>query len=210
MKNSRQKFQKEFSLVFSGAMHDIKNPLSSIIVLLQLLKRQLKSNENKKTSLYLKKIEDQTLVILNYINQLSTAVRIAYNTFEIYPEFVKVIECIPRDLNGQRTNITGDLGVEIIADKKRLTEAVTYIVLYLSLQSNAPITIDLSEDKHSVAIAFFPVSHDIIDTSRLDRLSDGGFLLPVADAIISKHKGKLIVKNERLIFLLPRRINDYE
>ena len=207
---TKKTIDKEVSHVFSDAVHDIKNPLSSIKILLQLLRKQVSRTKDAKSELFIDRIEDQTAVILSDLNQLNDFSKIISANLILNLEFFELKDVLDEITGKHDIKITNFQEKEMMGDKRRVLQALEYIILFLIHQSLAqPLVMDIVYNKTSAEITIQSSLDNDFDTEHIfhwEKLANHGFLLPIAKSIIEKHGGKVkVALNRGFICTIPFR-----
>lgn len=215
---NRDAIEQRKNEFISMASHELKTPLTSMLVFAQVLKQKLRPFQDRKAKHYLNKISEHTQKMIALVNDLLDLSRIQENLIKLESDDVNLNELVKdvvEDMQATTTShkimVSGRVSQKVYIDRDRifqvlinlLSNAVKYspnakkVVVRLSEQKNYAIVsvqdfgIGISSsDRSKIFERFFRV------TRTYEKTFPGlGIGLYISAQIIQKHKGRIWVKS---------------
>ncbi|HUD44994.1 MAG TPA: GAF domain-containing sensor histidine kinase [Patescibacteria group bacterium] len=209
-----QKRKDEFISIVS---HELKTPLTSMKIYLQMAEKVLGKSKDKKPLYFLNKVSEQSDKILMIINDLFDtskieAGKLSLNKKSFYlDELVrKIVVDFQFTTETHRIIKTGEFEGEIIADEDRIGQVITNLLTNAIKYSphGGDIIVNIWSDKKNVYVSVQDFGIGIAQSKqekifeRFFRVSeDGGggigLGLYISSEIIKQHEGKIRVKSKK-------------
>lgn len=205
---------------YSIASHELKTPVTSVIMFLQLLQKHMKEKDDKFSLLMLEKVDKQMRKMTKLINDLLDLAKVQHNqlTFEkeIFPvtDLIKeVVENLQMTTTNHHISIKEQTTATMYADRDRITQVLVNII------ANA---IKYSPRSHEIFVSSKKVKKEIIikvqdfgigitkddqkkiferffrANGEIEKTYPGfGIGLYISHNIVTKHNGKIAVKSEK-------------
>lgn len=214
------------------ASHELKTPLTSMILYLSSLQKRVKTNQDKSLVNTVKRIQNQTENLKELVDDLLDVSRLntgklRYNheKFEINKLISEIVIGL-QETTAQKIIFTKNKPIEVFADRFRITQVLTNLISNAIKYSSQQGKINIkSEKKGKEVIVSVKDSGIGINKSELSKIFDRlyqvtddhektfpglGMGLYISKEIISKHHGKIWVESEKGIgstffFSLPVR-----
>ncbi|QGQ48915.1 PAS domain S-box protein [Metabacillus sediminilitoris] len=201
--------------ISAGLAHEIRNPLTSIIGLLQLLKKQLKTNERKQVE-YFRIIFSELERIKNLVNQFVLMAKPDQN--EIAKSFIEMNDLIEDIITLMESQVTNkDIKIEynvsltekVNIDRDKIKQVLINIIQNSldAISHNGKIKISVNPNLHDDGIEIIIKDNGMgMDKSTLKKVSTPFFTtkenglglgLSMSYNIIELHKGKVRVESEK-------------
>jgi len=192
------KMQAVFTDFLHKTIHDLKNPLTSISLTSELLKR--KSHDTKTVINFSERLEKSSAKLLYSLENLKTIFPIKNalenDSFKLDIKEINSSELLTDIKNSFKTNIiTIDNKIEtgFCADYMRLKEAILQLISHISLSSDANILLkSYLKDKEA-----------IIEISCTEYSHNDSTSLTISKTLIEMHKGKIEIETNSYYICLP-------
>lgn len=192
------KMQAVFTDFLHKTVHDLKNPLTSISLTSELLKR--KSHDTKTVISFSERLEKSSSKLLYNLENLKKVFPLKNDSFKLDIIKIKPDELLTDVKNCFKTsNITiesmheSELQTDIYADYNRLKEAVLQLINHVSLSSDASVLLKsyLRDKEAIIEISCTGYSHN-------DSTS-----LTISKTLVEMHKGKIEIIEDNYYICLP-------
>lgn len=209
------------------ASHELRNPLTSLTIALELLDGMLSTKEQL---LVLEKSKEQVRRLVAMTGELLNVSKISAGVLELRPEIINIKKCIEDSIitakagTGLNTfTLTGSPDLNIKADKFRIEQVLVNLLTNASKYSpnGSEIIIDVSTTESCVTVKVIDKGIGIdaekknIVFKRFSRIDSGtkvdgyGLGLYISDQIIRNHGGQMGMESEKGIgstfwFTIPR------
>lgn len=217
---TEQKIEEKRREHFLGiAGHELKSPLATIKVAVQLLKRRMPQGVDEKVFDYMQRIDDKADTLVRLINDMTEVTRIRQGKLELREEEFDwdiFMQEIVRDM--QLSTDTHTLVTEekktgtVVGDKSRLTQVVINLiknaVKYSPDQNRVIVRWGRSEGEVEVSVTDFGMGIKKEDLKRVfelyyrgrderkEHIKGMGMGLFISSEIVRQHKGKIKVESE--------------
>lgn len=220
LRDITEKNKAKIEKFISAASHELKTPVTSMKLLVELLKKKSQNKNNKDFLIYLSKIDTQLNNITELINDLLDLSKIQTGELKLYAESFDLNKLISETVSSvqyasakNKIKIEGKITQNIIADKNRisqvlinlLTNAIKYspnsdqIFVKTKTQNDRAIVsiqdfgIGIpSKDKKRVFQRFYRVNGDAENT-----FPGLGIGLYISSEIIKRHHGTIDVDSQK-------------
>lgn len=215
----------------SVASHELKTPLTSLKLFLDILSHQIEDHQYSETGRSLRKMKDQTQRLQRLITDLTDVSRIQKGKLDLKHEPFFLEELINDTIEGLRLDVTGHeivfekkASLPVSADKFRLYQVVSNLLTNASKYSpkGTKIVVTAARKAHNAVISvqdfgigiakdqqkkIFEKLYQVNDTSKRTR-SGFGMGLYIAAEIIRQHGGEIWVESKKgkgstFFFTLP-------
>lgn len=203
----------------SMVSHELKTPITSMKLFLDLLSRDLESNKNRSKT-FISRISEQLNRLQILVNDLLDVSRIQQGKLNLHPEVFKIDvllkEFISEQkwiLNNHKLKLDNIESFEVNADKLRiyqvLTNFLTNAVKYSPEGSDIVVSVNKNKSHIEVSVKDFGVGISKQDQSRIferffQATNDSktgiislGMGLYISRQIINEHKGEIWVKSKK-------------
>lgn len=204
----------------SMASHELKTPLTSLKLYLELLKKTVEARGDAKELDFLERIADQITRLQLLVQDLLDVSRIQTGKLTFTREKVRldhlipeVVEVLQSTTEKQSITVVGKKPVVVYADKFRLYQVLTNLVTNAIKYSGSgkEIRIVTKKDRENVVVSVQDFGIGIAKNQqqkifeRLYQIGDGkgntypgfGMGLFITKEIIDRHKGKIWVESEK-------------
>lgn len=211
----RKMAERQRNVFISLITHEIKNPLTSVLMYLGILQKRLKNDASSLT--YVGNISQQMLAMNQLMTDLLDVTQMRVGKFRVTKEpcdFNEVIAQAVKPFQVSRTiNVTGNVAKPVKADKTRIGQVLVNLlsnaVKYSPKNKNIDITIQ--QDKRTITVGVQDFGQGItkseqrhifdpfyrINKSAKSRIKGHGLGLYICHEIIKQHKGKLWVESKK-------------
>lgn len=190
-----EKTQRVFIDFLHKTVHDLKNPLTSISLTSELLKR--KAEDTKTVISFSERIERASQKLFASLENLKVAYPIENNGFKLNLTEINLDDFL---VNIQQSISTADIKIEntidtgIYAEYNRLKEAITQIVNHILT----------SEEINTIPIKSYQKDDEaVIEITSGQTINFNSTALIIAKTLIGMHKGKLTVTTSSYTVSLP-------
>lgn len=188
-----QQLQKVFTDFLHKAVHDLKNPLTSIALTSELLKR--KANDTQTIIRLAAQLEKASERVFSNLEQLKSVLPLENNSFKLEIQEINaeaLLTDIQHHFHKSKITVENRLNTHFHADYQRLKEAISQLIDHISSGTNADVRIkSYVEDKAVVFELSGKAGYNINDVS-----------LAIAKMLIAMHKGNLNTdKNEETHYI---------
>lgn len=192
-----EKLQTVFSDFLHKSVHDLKNPLTSISLTSELIKR--KAEDTQTVISFSERLEKANQKAFSNLENLKSVFPIENDSFKLDIKELKLDDFLADVKSSfKKTNISieNKLGTSIYADYNRLKDAVIQLISHSCLNSNEKILIK-SYSKNREAV---------IEISRKEIFNFDSSALIISKALIEMHKGKIEIAENGYYICLPLEI----
>ncbi|SOD11642.1 GAF domain-containing sensor histidine kinase [Pedobacter xixiisoli] len=190
-----QRLQQVFTDFMHKSIHDLKNPLTSISLTSELLKR--KADDPKMVLNFCEKLEKANQRLFSNLEKLKSAFPAEDNNFKLVinetnlNELLNDVKSTIRNINITTTN---QIEKNIYADYNRLKEAIILLISKTHSSENTAITIkSFSKDKQAIIEISSSKEHD-------DHQSTA---LTISKTLIEMHGGRIETETDAFVIYLP-------
>jgi len=227
----QKQLDQEKSDFLSMASHELKTPLTSMKIFIDLLKRQ-QSQQSEKGDYYVNRIKDQADRLGELTNDLldvsrieTGKLRLSKDSFELNQLIEETVESIQPSTQKHKITVSHNGPVEVVADKYRIYQVLinflTNAIKYSPQSEKIIVKIDERDEEIVVSVKDFGIGIKKQEQDkvfeRLYQVSDPeektypglGLGLFISKEIIDRHKGKIWVesvkgKGSTFFFSLPK------
>ncbi len=227
----QNQLDQEKSDFLSMASHELKTPLTSMKIFIDLLKRQ-QSQQSEKGDYYVNRIKDQADRLGELTNDLldvsrieTGKLRLSKDSFELNQLIEETVESIQPSTQKHKITVSHNGPVEVVADKYRIYQVLinflTNAIKYSPQSEKIIVKIDERDEEIVVSVKDFGIGIKKQEQDkvfeRLYQVSDPeektypglGLGLFISKEIIDRHKGKIWVesvkgKGSTFFFSLPK------
>ena len=218
-----QEAQKAITLrddFISIASHELRTPVTSLKLYVQILQKQFAKRGEDNLTRFLEKMDTQLDKLIGLIKDLLNVSRIESGKLPFQEDFFdlnevvkEAVEQIQMTTNTHRISIEGSIPLPIKGDKDRigqvLTNLLTNAIKYSPGATSVVVRLTPEEDRAVVSVQDFGIGieqeHQRQIFDRFYRVSDSkekiypglGIGLFIAHEIIMRHKGELTVASEK-------------
>jgi len=190
-----QRLQQVFTDFMHKAIHDLKNPLTTISLTSELLKR--KAEDPKMVINFSEKMERANQKLFSNLEKLKSAFPVADNHFKLVINEVNLnnlLQDIKSTVYKINITIANQIEKNIYVDYNRLKEAISLLISNNYLIENIDIKVkSYSKEKQAVIeIHSNEEYYDLKSTS-----------FTIAKTLIEMHGGKITAENGKLVIYLP-------
>lgn len=211
--------------------HELKTPLTSILLYAQILERHLGKNKDKKGAYFLSKVSGQTERLTQLMASFVNVYQIQGGKLALRKKrfpFDEMIEGIIADFQyTSKTHVVEHVGgakTDILADRERITQVmvnlITNAIKYSPKSDKILVIVSREKEKVVVCIQDFGLGIPLKEQDKIferfyraegkreSNISGLGLGLYISQEIINRHKGKIWVesteeKGSKFCFSLP-------
>ena len=213
--------------------HELKTPLTSLSMFIQLLSGYHKNTQDKKSLYFLGKASEQIDRLTSLLNSFSTVYKAQNGKLDLHKEKTdinrlvsEVVEVFQYTQKTHDIQHTGTIKQKMNADKERIHEVLvnllTNAIKYSPASDKIIVHVTEDEKKITISVQDFGLGIPIDEKDKVferffrvkgkeeNRIKGLGLGLYLADEIIRAHKGKLWVesiegKGSTFYFTLPKK-----
>lgn len=190
-----EKIQRVFADFLHKTVHDLKNPLTSISLTSELLKR--KAEDPKTVISFSERLEKASQKLFASLENLKSAYPIENSGFKLNVTEISLgdfLADIQKSISTADIKIENTITTAIYAEYDRLKEAITQLVTHILL--NGPI--------NNITIKSYPKDDEaVIEIASRQMANFNSTAITIAKTLIGMHKGKLAITLDSYLISLP-------
>jgi PAS domain S-box-containing protein len=211
--------EQEKSDFLSMAAHELKTPITSMKMFVELLHRQLSDTDLERPKYFAKRIKDQTDRLTELTNDLLDVSRIETGKIMLHKDKFNYSDMVLDTIEGlqatskQKLQYIGEKNIKIYADKFRIYQVLVNLITNATKYSAIDQTVKIKIEKKSSNIITYVKDYGIgISKNKHERIFDRlyqvtdpkektfpglGLGLYISKEIIERHNGKIWLKSEK-------------
>lgn len=202
------------------ASHELKTPITSMKIFIDLLMNRVKKNDDEKSMRMLFNIKKQTDKLQGLVNDLLDVSRLQTGKLSFTKEKFNLIHCIQETIEGlqgaantQKITCSSHSPLQVYADRFRiyqvLTNLITNAMKYSQGKGDIIISASRKDGKAVVSVQDFGIGiakeqqkkifdrlYQVTD-HRIQTFPGFGMGLYISKEIVKRHKGKIWVESEK-------------
>lgn len=189
-----QRLKEVFTDFMHKAIHDLKNPLTSISLTSELLKR--KAEDPLMVISFCERLEKSNQRLLSNLEKLKSAFPVEDNNFKLTINEINIDDILSEiKSTSNSTNIITENHIKknIYADRRRLKEAISFLVNPMGSNINTATEIKAYLKEKEAIIAIF----------NKENTDNSSTALTISKMLIEMHGGKIEVTQDSYYICLP-------